>query len=128
MRRFRLVAGPGLILLLFQTLVWSSGRPCPFAGDVTPGHEDASMDGMQMPPAQGPTDEDRSVPGDQVPPCKLPWAPGGCSSYAPCAPVLLPGVAGAPSGVGFAVEHARIAGVLKPASRTVRPELPPPRS
>jgi hypothetical protein len=120
---------------LFAHVLWvGSGFACvmpdmgrsPSAAMATMVMSGADMAGMGMPDMAGsPSGE---APAHDHAPCKLPWAPDGCSSMTPCAPLALasyeeplrsPEVG--PSSV------ARLT-VLTPPSQVRTPELPPPRA
>lgn len=67
-------------------------------------------------------------PAHQHAPCDLPWAPGGCQSMAPCAPIALASIAD-PLRASATIPVAITAlVVLTPPSIDLLPELPPPRA
>ena len=123
------------VSLLLAHLVWvGSGFAC-----VMPGmgqSESAAMSGMDMRgvdmagmdmPSHAEQHQSATPAHDHVP-CKFPWAPDGCQSMAPCAPVALTSHAQslrAPDSVPTSVASLV---VLTPPSQVRPPELPPPRA
>ena len=121
--------------VLFAHVLWvGSGFACvmPETGHsssspmATMGMYDPSMAGMDMPDAAG--HSPGGEPAHDHAPCKLPWAPDGCSSMTPCAPIALASPTeplGSPEIILPSI--ARLA-VLTPPSQVRTPDLPPPRA
>ena len=134
MRRIHRVTALFLGLLL-ANLVWvGSGYACampamdhsPAASAAIADAMTAAMDAMNMSEMQGPTDH--GAPNQHEPPCKLPWAPDGCQSMTPCAPLAVAShafVLDMPNGMPL---HVGELTMLTPPSELRRPELPPPRA
>ena len=92
------------------------------AGDIA----GMDMSGMDMTA----TTETQSgeEPEPQHAPCDFPWAPEGCRSMAPCAPVALASIAD-PLRASDTIPVAVTAlVVLTPPSNDLLPGLPPPRA
>ncbi len=84
------------------------------------------MPGMEMP--SGPQQPAGGAPEHDHAPCKFPWAPDGCQSMTPCAPLALTSYTQslrAPDDVPSTVAPLV---VLTPPSQVRPPELPPPRA
>lgn len=124
-----------LVTFLLIHLTWvGSGFACvmpamahtPAVTAVQHAPPSADMAGMHMDGASVETSP--STPAHHDLPCRFPWAPDGCQSIAPCAPLA----------VASAVADTRVPHetpsavapqlVLTPPSRTTPPELPPPRA
>jgi hypothetical protein len=127
MRRSRRLPALAALVLMLQLILLGSGLACaiPGMGDHTANAGMAQMDmdsGSSMPSAP------QHAPDHDGSPCSLPWAPAGCHSMAPCAPAAVASqtVALLPAPL---VEHemARLV-ILAPPSRSIPPELPPPRA
>lgn len=112
-------------LVLAQLMLVLGGYACVMQGGGASAT--ASMAGMSMPMA------DEAAPaatsnGSQGP-CEFPWAPGACQGMAPCAPAALIVASGAPDITSKRVPEAvAIETLLRPASVSLAPELPPPRA
>ena len=116
-------------LLILQLTIVAGGFVCPMAGQPMTHDGTAAMSGMLMPGMPGMTPRTpapRGTPPEG--PCKLPWAPAGCCAMTPCMPAfVVPSVpAFVPPDVPLVSTPALI--MLRPASITRRPELPPPRA
>ncbi len=61
-------------------------------------------------------------------PCDFPWAPEGCQSMAPCAPIALASITEPLRTPDAMPSSVAPAGVLTPPSIKLPPELPPPRA
>ncbi len=61
-------------------------------------------------------------------PCDFPWAPEGCQSMAPCAPIALAAVTELFARPDAKQSSVAALGVLTPPSIKRPPELPPPRA
>ena len=137
MRRIRRITALFVSLLLANLVGVGSGFAC-----VMPamGHSStasggaasatgAAMAGMDMP---GMVDlggaADKSAPAHQDIPCKFPWAPEGCQSMAPCAPVAIASHESALDVAIGAPAHVAELTVLTPPSEVRTPDLPPPRA
>ena len=134
MRRTRRVTAFFMTVLFAHVLWVGSGFACvmpemgrsPSAAMTTMDMSDANMAGMDMPDATG--NSPRGAPARDHAPCKLPWAPDGCSSMTPCAPIALASPTeplGSPEMMPPSI--ARLA-VLTPPSQVRTPDLPPPRA
>ena len=134
MRRIRRVTALFLGLLL-ANLVWvGSGYACAMpamehSSAATAANADAmgaAMAGMDMSGMQAPTPH--GAPKQHEPPCRFPWAPDGCQSMTPCAPLAVAShafVLDMPNGMPL---HVGELTMLTPPSELRRPELPPPRA
>lgn len=124
-----------LVSLLFAHLMWiGSGFACVMPGT---GHsEGAAMAGMSMP---GMDVADTDVPStaqhapDGAPqhdhaPCKFPWAPDGCQSMTPCAPLALTSHTQSLRALDAIPSSVASLLVLAPPSQVRAPELPPPKA
>src|SRR6266481_4022959 len=121
--------------LLLANLIWvGSGYGCAMPvmeqpSAATAGNPDAMtavMDGMNMSPTQAPAADNAHQ--QHEPPCRLPWAPDGCQSMTPCAPLAIAShafVLDVPN--GMPVRVAELA-MLTPPSELRAPDLPPPRA
>ena len=134
MRRTRRLTAFVLSALFAHVLWVGSGFACvmPEMGHsssspiVAVAMSDANMAGMDMPDAPG--NSPSGAPAHDHAPCKLPWAPDGCSSMTPCAPIALASPTeplGSPEIMPPSI--ARLA-VLTPPSQVRAPDLPPPRA
>lgn len=88
------------------------------------------MSGMHMSatPGQRSSSDQGGAPKHDHAPCELPWAPNGCQSLSPCAPLALASNAEqprVPDNVPLSVAPLT---VLTPPSQARPPELPPPRA
>ena len=125
-RRLRSFAAVACAGLFSQLILAGSGFAC---GMPTMSHAQvgvatgAAMAGMEMPASEQPTPS----PSDEAP-CHLPWAPAGCQPMAPCAPALMTSAMVTFDGPAPVVETVREQHAIAPPTRTVPPELPPPRA
>ena len=99
----------------------SSSSPMP-----TMAMSDANMAGMDMPDAAG--HSPGGAPAHDHAPCKLPWAPDGCSSMTPCAPIALASPAEQLESPEIMPPSIERLAVLTPPSQVRTPDLPPPRA
>jgi hypothetical protein len=67
-------------------------------------------------------------PSAPTAPCRFPWAPDGCQSMVPCAPVALRSAVVALGHINVGPERIAVGVSLTPLSVTMPPELPPPRA
>lgn len=132
MRRSRFVAALLSGSFALQLLLASSGGVCldpehgSAHGNAAAGHAVSGM-AMDMPGAKALTQQnDHSSPGEA--PCDRPVKPGDCQVLAPCAGGLLisPRDCGEAGARLESRAVARLAVAL--SSRTIAPELPPPRA
>lgn len=110
-----------MAIVLLQLMLVVGGYAC------VAGQGAASMAGMSMPTA----DASEHVParkGQQDAPCQFPWAPGGCQTMAPCAPVAITVASSTGARIERAHEALQTLVLLAPSSVSVAPELPPPRA
>jgi hypothetical protein len=115
------VVGATLLLSMFCLVLLGSGFGCAWASSAS----STSMAAMRIAGVQ----HNASQPDDRAPSgCQFPWAPGGCQSMAPCAPVALQSVTFALAASGSIPEGAPPFVVIAPRSLTRAPELPPPRA
>lgn len=125
-----------LVSLLLAHVTWvGSGFACrmPGMGNISDGM--ASMAGMDMSSTEmdgmgmaGTLEQPSGAPAHDHEGCQLPWAPDGCQSMAPCAPLAMASllqVLQVPGDVPAAVASQL---VLTPPSQVRAPELPPPRA
>ena len=87
----------------------------------------AAMAGMSMPVP----DASQHAPaqqGQQDAPCQFPWAPGGCQTMTPCAPVAITVASATDVRVARTHEAPQTLVLLAPSSVSFAPELPPPRA
>jgi hypothetical protein len=127
MRHPRRLRATAALVLMLQLILLGSGLAC-----AMPGMRDhatsVGMAQMDMGSGTSTSTAPQQSPTQGGTPCSFPWAPAGCHSMAPCAPVAVATqtVALVPAPP---VEH-EMAGlvVLAPPSRSTPPELPPPRA
>ena len=121
--------------VLFAHVLWAgSGFACvmPEMGHssrstmATRGMSDAQMAGMDMSEVAG--NSPGRAPAHDHAPCKLPWAPDGCSSMTPCAPVALASPTDPLGSPEIILPFIGRLAVLTPPSQVRAPELPPPRA
>lgn len=127
MRRIRAFAAVATAGLFFQVILAGSGFTCvmPVAAHADKGAAvaDRDMAGMQMPVS------DQSAPNSSDDtPCHLPWAPAGCQPMAPCTPAVMISAMVTFDASARVVEAVREQYAVAPPTRTVPPELPPPRA
>lgn len=133
-RPFRRVAALVSSLLLLQSVLIGSGFACALPmpmGQPTPAGAELStamsdMTGMDMSGSQ--QQPSSKAPGSDGSPCRLPWAPAGCQSMAPCAPVAIAETAEVASPLVRGAYSIAALDVLTPPSRSTPPELPPPKA
>lgn len=115
------VFGATLLLSMCYLILVGSGFGCAWSSSATSTSMAAmGMDGI----TQGPSGHhDRAPTG-----CQFPWAPDGCQTMAPCAPVALESASIALAPIAVAPEAAPPLLVIAPRSLTRAPELPPPRA
>ena len=125
-RRFRSFAAMASAGLFFQLILTGSGFACVMPAmahaeiDAPTG---AAMAGMDMPAS------DRPMPSSSDDaPCHLPWAPAGCQPMAPCTPPVMTSAVVTFDAPAPVVETVREQHAIAPPTRTVPPELPPPRA
>ena len=126
MRRIRTFAAVASAALSFQLILAGSGFACvmPAMTHAEVGAAtDAGMAGMEMPASDQPTPRS----SDDAP-CHLPWAPAGCQPMAPCAPAVMTSAMVTFDAPAPVVETVREQRTTAPPTRTVPPELPPPRA
>lgn len=127
MRRFRAFAAVASAGLFFQLILAGSGFACvmPAMSHAEKGMAQAggAMAGMEMPVSE------QSAPNssDETP-CHLPWAPAGCQPMAPCAPAVMTSAMVTFDAPAPVVETVREQHAVAPPTRTIAPELPPPRA
>ena len=134
MRRTRRVTAFFLTVLFAHVLWVGSGFACvmpemgrsPSAAMTTMAMSDANMAGMDMPHAAG--NSPGGAPAHDHAPCKLPWAPDGCSSMTPCAPIALASPAERLESPEIMPPSIERLAVLAPPSQVRTPDLPPPRA
>jgi len=125
-KRIRVFAAIAFAGLFLQLILAGSGFACviPTASHGGDGAmaSGATMVGMEMPAS------DQSIPAspDETP-CHLPWAPAGCQPMAPCSPAVMTSPAVTFDSPPSVVEGVSRHTVIAPPTRTVPPELPPPR-
>lgn len=128
---YRLAALASTCSLVAAFLV-TSGFVC-----VSPesGSHMADMPGMDMSSMhverQTSDNSDQASAGAQEtapPSCEFPWAPSGCVSMAPCAPVAVATQPVSLVALSPPVPYIASASPLQPPSETIAPELPPPRA
>ena len=121
--------------VLFAHVLWvGSGFACvmPEMGHsssstmATMAMSDANMTRMDMPDATG--SSPGGAPAHDHAPCKLPWAPDGCSSMTPCAPIALASQAESLRSPEIVPPSIARLAVLTPPSQIRTPDLPPPRA
>jgi len=116
------------VVLLHLTFV-ESGYACQMPAGAMSGPVAARMQmGMQMAAGGGIASPTGATPTQQHSPCRFPWAPDGCQSAAPCAPVAL--VSGAVTLRPITSTQSAPSRVA-PLARTflrLPPEPPPPRA
>lgn len=69
-----------------------------------------------------------TAPQHREQPCRLPWAPDGCQSIAPCAPLAIASYAFALDTPNVTPVRIADLSVLTPPSELRAPDLPPPRA
>lgn len=134
-RPFRRVAALISSLLLLQLVLVGSGFACampmPMGQQSPPAANAAStavsdMVGMDMSGSQ--REASSKAPASDRSPCRFPWAPAGCQSMAPCAPVAMAQAAEVASLPVTGAYVVAALDVLTPPSRSTPPELPPPKA
>lgn len=120
--------------ILLTHLAWVGSG---FACDMTDGAAMAApdvmgdMSGMSMPGMDMAGMTERQSGGESEhhhAPCDFPWAPEGCQSMTPCAPIALASVTEllrTPDAMPSAIA---VLAVLPPPSIQLPPEPPPPRA
>ena len=96
-----------------------------------PGMRGGAADQMHMDmggSASAGADQKAPVQHHERVPCNLPWAPGSCTGLAPCAPPVILTVAAALLPIPGSDQDAVQLAMVAPQSRTIPPELPPPRA
>lgn len=119
----RLTSAAAALFLALQFVLLGSGFTC-----ITPNPSERGMsDRMDMNMGSASATATVQAPAEQEP-CHVPWMPADCHAMAPCAAaaVAAPVVSLliAPS---YAHETEQLI-VLAPSSRTIAPDLPPPRA
>jgi hypothetical protein len=137
MRRTRPLIALLANLVLIHAMWIGTGLSCVMA-DVSKSRAGA-MAGMDMPTATT-TDMDVSgmpaessgaqsnSPAHQHSPCRLPWAPDGCQTMTPCAPLAIASPEQVLRTIDDTPAAVRVLRVLMPPSRAHPPEPPPPRA
>lgn len=116
--------------LLLQLVLVGSGFACALPMQMAtdaPGADMTAMAGMDMPSTDA-APIPASTPAPDDAPCRLPWAPAGCQSMAPCAPTVVASAVVTVSLPPGAVATEVTLAVLGPLTRSIPPELPPPRA
>ena len=116
--------------LILQLVLVGSGYACARPMQMATGANAADMSAMagkdmtNMPAAARPAN---APPPDDAP-CRLPWAPAGCQSMTPCAPIVVasPSVTVLLTPPAGASRLALV--VVVPTARSIPPEPPPPKA
>src|SRR5436190_3672767 len=136
MRRFRRVTAV-FVSVFLANLTWvGSGYACvmpPMAHTVGASAQSADvmtddtagMNMSQAAPGMHQAARDSAPP--QNAPCRFPWAPDGCVSMAPCAPVAVASHALVLDAPNVTPLDASAMTVLTPPSELPAPDVPPPR-
>lgn len=121
-----------VVNLLLGHVMWvGSGFACSMpamdhGSTATPGMAAMEMSGNAMAGMDMSGEHPSDAPDHE--PCKLPWAPDGCRSMTPCAPLAmasLPQALQMADDTPLAIASQR---ALTPPSQVRAPELPPPRA
>jgi hypothetical protein len=135
MRRSRSVIALLTNVLLIHVMWIGTGSACvmpdmmdshhaPMTGMSMPGMD---MGGMNMSDMGAATDAPAPSDHDQTP-CRFPWAPDGCQSMTPCAPLAIGATQQVLREVSEPPVHVAALRVLMPPSSGHAPEPPPPRA
>ena len=125
-RRFRAFAAIASFGLFLQLMLAGSGFACVMPtmshADGGPAQVAAVMAGMKMPAST----QSAPNPSGEAP-CRLPWSPAGCQPMAPCSPAVMTAAMVTFDSPASVVESVTGRAAIAPPTRTVAPELPPPR-